>query len=98
MTLRQAKYFCPRCKEIQTFTELEKIVPKIGEAVNFWQRLTPVNPYLICNECDYADKLEYLEYPERKPQKYNNLSSAKKKWTSFFSILKRYWTELKKRK
>jgi hypothetical protein len=96
MNLRQAKYYCPQCKEIKTFTELEKILTTIGAAVNFWRSLTPINPYFICNECDYADKLEYLEYPERKPRKFNKLLSAKKKWSSLFSTLKKKLDETKK--
>jgi hypothetical protein len=30
MIPRQAKYYCPQCKEIKTFTELEKITPAVG--------------------------------------------------------------------
>ncbi len=96
MKLRQKEFHCHQCNERRIFTELGMIYPNPSGRLsgNYVWGLESINPYFICSHCDYAEKLEYLEYPSRKSPP----SFLKKKWTDFLSNIKRKWEDSKKYK
>lgn len=85
MKLRRKEFHCLKCNRIRIFTELEFVFPHKPPLVNTNDLETgAINPYFICSHCDYAERLEYLEYPLRKPPP----SFLKKKWKAFLSKIK----------